>query len=67
MLLYFKYPNLVRLMKFANAHILFSKLSGMVGINNYISIEPTNLFVMVLETTWVWGLAPSDARSMDLT
>lgn len=51
MLLYFKYPNLVRLMKFANAHILFSKLSGMVGINNYISIEPTNLFVMVLETT----------------
>lgn len=42
---------MVRLMKFVNAHILFSKLSGTVGLNNYSSIEPTTLIVMVLETT----------------
>lgn len=36
-------------------------------VYNYISVKATNLFAMVLETTWVWGLAQSESRSMGPT
>jgi hypothetical protein len=35
--------------------------SGSVDLINYITIGPTNLFVMVPATTRVQGLAPSEA------